>query len=234
MKTKETLKQSVYFFTEEEFKDIQCSAFTDEQLILLREPTPESEIEYKEDKSGFKYKTVKGSYMKKRMNLIFGFNYDFEIKSREYFQASSEVLVEGRLTIRSGNFTIIKEQFGKHTLTSTTKTSGNKTYTFASDIGNAYKSAATDSFKKCASEIGLCWDIYTQEAPETKGEIKTEEDHNAKKITERLEHFLKSQTTLEGLKGVIEQFKANNEVNDNHQKLIDDYKKRMNKTIKND
>lgn len=228
MKTKETPKQSVYFFTEEEFKDIQCSAFTDEQLILLREPTPESEIEYKEDKSGFKYKTVKGSYMKKRMNLIFGFNYDFEIKSREYFQASSEVLVEGRLTIRSGKFVIIKEQFGKHLLTSKTTTSGNKTYTFASDIGNAYKSAATDSFKKCASEIGLCWDIYTQESPESKAqEPKTEEDHNAKKITERLEHFLKSQTTLEGIEGVIENFKENNSINSIHQKLIDDYTNKL-------
>ncbi len=229
MKTDETTSKENYFFTEEEFKDIQCSAFTEEQLILLREPTPESEVEMKEDKStGFKYKTVKGSYMKKRMNLIFGFNYDFEVKSREYFQASSEVLVEGRLTIRSGSFTIIKEQFGKHLLTSKTTSSGNTTRTFPFDIGNAYKSAATDSFKKCASEIGLCWDIYTQESPESKAqEPKTEEDHNAKKITERLEHFLKSQTTLEGIEGVIENFKENNSINSIHQKLIDDYTNKL-------
>ena len=218
-----------YFFTEEEFKDIQASAFTEEQLILLREPTPESEIEHKEDKStGFKYKTVKGSYMKKRMSLIFGFNYDFEIKSREYFQMSSEVLVEGRLTIRSGSFTIIKEQFGKHILTSKTTTSGNKTFTAPSDIGNAYKSAATDAFKKCASEIGLCWDIYTQETPETEGEIKaTEEDYNDKKIFERLEHFFTSQTDIEGLENVFEVFKDNNNGTEEHTALFETYKKRL-------
>lgn len=221
-----------YFFTEEEFKDIQASAFTEEQLILLREPTPESEIEYKEDKSGFKYKTVKGSYMKKRMNLIFGFNYDFEIKSREYFQASSEVLVEGRLTIRSNGFSVIKEQFGKHILTSVTKTQGNKTFTFPSEVGNAYKSAATDAFKKCASEIGLCWDIYTQEAPETEGEIiMTEEDHNAKKITERLEYFLKQQTTVDGFNEVVQLFKDNNTVKEIHLKLIEEYKERLLKVV---
>lgn len=208
--------QNDYFFSEQEFKDIQNSAFTDEQLILLREPTPKSEIEIKKDDNQQEYKSVRGHYMKKRMNLIFGFNYDFEIKSKQYFRNSKETLVEGRLTIRSGSFVIVKEQFGKHSNTQET--------------GNAYKSATTDAFKKCASEIGLCWDIYSQNQKEPVLVITKEESHNAKKITERLEHFLKIQTSEEGIDEVVEQFKNDNlEVLKIHQDLIDTYTNRMKK-----
>jgi len=104
------------------------------------------------------------------MSLIFGFNYDFKIKSHQHFPAFNEVLVEGRLIVRSGAFTIIKEQFGSHVFTNDT-----------TSVGNAYKSAATEAFKKCASEIGLCWDIYTQEKPEVKPKT-SEEEYNDKKI----------------------------------------------------
>lgn len=214
-----------YFFTEEEFKDIQCSAFTEEQLILLREPTPESEIEIKTDKDGTTHKSVKGSYMKKRMNLIFGFNHDFEIKSREFFPLAGEVLVEGRLTIRSQGYQIIKEQFGKFIM-NTSKNGRNE----PSGIGNAYKSATTDAFKKCASEIGLCWDIYSQEQQEEKPaeDVKpVEEDYSAKKITERLEHFLKNQSTEEALDTVFKQFEDNNKVNDIHKDLLAKYKEQL-------
>lgn len=220
-----------YFFTEEEFNDMSNPALTMEQLILLREPTPESEIEIKQDAEGNSYKSVKGSYMKKRMNLIFGFNYDFQIKSHQFFPSASEAVVEGRLIIRSGEFTIVKEQFGKHILTQTGVKRGSNA---PSGIGNAFKSAATDAFKKCASEIGLCWDIYTQEIeePQNKEVIAPEEDHAAKKITERLEHFLKMQTTPEGIDKVFSQFKDNNTVNEIHEALVEEYKQRLQKASK--
>lgn len=144
-------------------------SFTDEQIELINEPTPEEEIEFKEDENGFKYKTVTGAYMKRRMNLIFGHNYDFEILGREYFSAGGEVLVHGRLTVRSGKFTVIKEQFGKHLISLVVKSSTYRTTQAPVNIGNAFKSAATDAFKKCASELGLCRDIYTQEIKEQIG-----------------------------------------------------------------
>lgn len=219
-----------YFFTEEEFNDMSNPALTMEQLILLREPTPESEIEIKQDAEGNSYKSVKGSYMKKRMNLIFGFNYDFQIKSRDFFPSASEAIVEGRLTIRSGEFTIVKEQFGKHILTTKGVSRGSQA---PSGIGNAFKSAATDAFKKCASEIGLCWDIYTQEIQEPAEEtVAPEEDHASKKITERLEHFLKMATTPEDLEKVVKQFKDNNTVSQVHEDLIEEYKKHLQKASK--
>ena len=217
------MKQN-YFITEDEFKDIEelsSLAFTEEQIILLREPTPESEIEIKKDDNGFTYKTVKGSYMKKRMNLIFGWNWDFQILGREAFFTSGEVLVHGKLTIRS-KVQIIKEQFGKHNLDFKKASKGNRSA--PSNIGNSFKSAATDSFKKCASEIGLCWDIYSQDIPEPENKKEDEESYEEKKITERLIHFLKISKTADEIESTVERFKEGNEINEIRQNIINQYK----------
>jgi hypothetical protein len=220
-------KETNQFFTDEDFVNISSNVFSNEQLIELRKPTPESVIQIKEDSDGYKYKTVTGQYMKKRLNIIFSFNTDFLIMDKEYHPASSEVVVHGRLIIRTGKVTITKEQFGKHLLTSKTTTQGNQKRTFASDIGNAYKSAATDAFKKCASEIGLCWDIYSQEKPESEEAILTEETHAEKKITERLEHFLKSSKTEKAIDKVVHNFKENEEMNEERDLLVKLYKSKI-------
>ena len=201
-------------------------AFTKRQLLEIRKRTPQSEIETKEDETGFKYRTVKGSYMKKKMNIIFGWNYDFQIISREHYSASKEVLVLGRLTIRSGSNTIIKEQFGKHYLQSKTTTSGNRTTSAAANIGNGFKSAATDAFKKCASEIGLCWDVYTNEAPE--GEKQPEMNHQDTKVYERLEHFLSKCDTVEALEETFENFeRETNNITDEQKLLLAKHMRRV-------
>jgi hypothetical protein len=208
------------------------TAFNKEQIKLLSKPTPDKEIEIKIDEDGNKYKTVKGSYMKRQMNLIFGFNYDFQIVSREFI--SGETLVHGRLTVRSSKLTIIKEQFGKNNVSFTTKTSGNRTVSSAANIGNSYKAAATDAFKKCASELGLCWDIYSQEPEEPKKEVPEakEATEQAQKITERFIHFLKISTSAQAVENVISNFYANSGETDIRKALSEEYRNKFKEASK--
>lgn len=170
----------------------QEPVFNKAQMKIINRKTPDSEIEIKQDESGFTYKSVKVAYVKALVSLVSGGNFSFEIKSREFIPSTREVLIEGRLTIHLPNGkSIIREQFGQHYLNVKTESANNTTKTFASDIGNGYKAAASDAFKKCASEMGFCWDIYGQEHSEKKKEEQPELDHAEKKKLERLEHFLK-------------------------------------------
>lgn len=216
-------------FTPSELKSMQASVFTEEQIKLINAKTPKSEVEIKTDKNGFTYKSVKASYIKRRMNLIFGFNYSFEIKSHEFIQASKEVLVEGRLTIHTISRKVYREQFGQHYLQTTTEPAGSGSKSFPSDIGNGYKAAASDCFKKCASEFGICWDIYNQEHAEEKKEILPELSHAEKKILERLEHFLSGCQTAEDIETVYNNFTETTEPQIYHEELM---KKHMNRVLK--
>jgi len=219
-------KESKYLFLADEIKSISDAVFTEKQIDLIKRKTPVSEIEIVE-KNNKRFKTVKASYMKKRMALIFGWDYDFEIKSREFIPSTKEVLVEGRLTIRSGIHTIIREQFGQHYLSSKASTDsriGSK----AIDIGNGYKSAASDAFKKCCAEIGICWDIYGQEVEQIEEQTPAI-DHSDIKIVERLKHFLEECNTTVDVENIYSQFIATNEEKEVHKKLLD---KHMKRTIK--
>jgi hypothetical protein len=192
----------------EGIKDRQWTAFHEWQINELRKRTPSSETQEKQDENGNKYKTVSGSFMKKRLNLIFGWDWDFQIVSKEYFSGANEVIVHGRLTIRSKSLhPIIREQFGKHYLEVKTTSNRNVSRSSVVNIGNGYKSAATDAFKKCASEIGLCWDIYSSESPEGKpGEEKPEMSYDEQKVFERLDTHLSTLNSPEKIEEAFEQF----------------------------
>lgn len=225
MQDEKTKEETLNFFTEKGFNTLQNPAITNEQFNLIVEPTPESETEYNDD-NGHKYKTVKGSYIKKRLQLIFGWNWDFKIISREYFPSSSEVIVHGRLTIRSGDHKIKKEQFGKHILSAKTTTIKNRTTSAPSNVGNAFKSAATDALKKCASELGICWDIYSQEAPEGKPEeILQTQTYQEEKIDERFKTFLYKNETIKDLEFFLVELQE--KPSDSQQALIDKFTKEL-------
>lgn len=221
------IKEVCYLTDREITTTKEISAISQLQLVQINTPTPDDEIVLKQDGDTV-YKSVKGSYIKKRLNIIFGWNWDFQIISKEYVSGSRQAIVHGRLTVRNGQHAIIKEQFGKHNVTTLTATSGSRTVSYPSDIGNAYKSASTDALKKCASELGICWDIYTQEAPEENKGLP-EETHDEKAITIRLEHFLKLATSEEALDDVVERFKNSNELTEVHKLLIESYKLKIKK-----
>ena len=130
------------------------SPLREEQVRAILQRTDPRNIRTRPAPGGGTVEYVTGTYIKKALNFLFGYLWDFQIidKGRE----GNEVWVQGRLTIRKpdGEVLMIKEQFGGAQIKFKRGTSE------MIDYGNDLKSAATDSLKKCASEIGIASDVY--------------------------------------------------------------------------
>ena len=128
------------------------------QLLHLLQKTPKKYVYDRPGKGGGTFTYVKGSYVKKVLNYVFGWAWDFQIvdKGRE----GDQIWVQGRLTIRNpkGEAAIIKEQFGRADI----KYYRDRTKGIV-DYGNDLKAASTDALKKCASELGIASDVYAKE-----------------------------------------------------------------------
>lgn len=134
------------------------SPLTQKQLLWILQKTPAKHIYRRPAKGGGEWEYVTGVYVKKVLNYVFGWMWDFEIKEhgREKTEDGEMVWVLGRLTIKNknGNPMIIKEQFGRADV------KYKKGTKIPLDFGNDLKAAATDALKKCASELGIASDIY--------------------------------------------------------------------------
>jgi len=142
------------------------NTLNENQLQFILQKTPTRFIKERPAKGGGKWTYVSGSYVQKCLNLMFGWDWDFEILKEDILTEAGEVVVKGRLTCRTNGKTIVKTQYG------------NKDIIFRKEskiplsIGNDLKSAATDSLKKCASLIGIAQDVF---APNDFKEVIVEE-----------------------------------------------------------
>ena len=129
-----------------------------DQILQMIQRTPENHIYHRPAKGGGTWDYVTGVYVKKILNYVFGWMWDFQIVDKG--KEGELVWVQGRLTIknRSGKPMIIKEQFGRADI----KFKRGKPHKpeFMLDYGNDLKAATTDALKKCASELGIASDIY--------------------------------------------------------------------------
>jgi recombination DNA repair RAD52 pathway protein len=135
--------------------------FTKKQLQFILQKTPENYIKERPAKGGGRWKYVTGGYIKKCLNLMFGFDWDFEILENQIL--FGEVVIKGKLTARTGNKTIVKMQYGNKDIVykkQTPEQEKNNEERQPLSIGNDLKAAATDSLKKCAAELGIAQDIY--------------------------------------------------------------------------
>lgn len=128
---------------------------SEKQLSFLLKKTPEKYVRKRPAKGGGTWDYVSGGYVKKVLNLMFGWDWDFEIL--EQLIMHNEAIVKGRLTCRSNGMTIVKTQFGNKDIIYKKGTE------VPLSIGNDLKSASTDCLKKCASELGISADIYNKE-----------------------------------------------------------------------
>lgn len=135
-----------------EITKVENSALNSFQLQTLLKRTPKAYVKERPAKGGGKWKFVSGGYVKKILNLMFGWDWDFEAVSEQV--AYGQVIVKGRLTCRSNGKEIVKMQFGKKDIVFKKGTND------PLDIGNDFKAATTDALKKCASELGIAADIY--------------------------------------------------------------------------
>lgn len=140
--------------SQEELTKAATSVLNENQLQFILTKTPEKYIQTRPAKGGGRWKFVSGGYIKKCLNLMFGFDWDFEIIDEKILIEAKQVIVKGRLTCRVGHKAIIKMHYGRKDIAFRKDTSD------PLDLGNDLKAAATDCLKKCASEIGIAADIY--------------------------------------------------------------------------
>ena len=152
--------------TAKELSLVENNVLKTSQLAKLLKKTPDKYVRERPAKGGGKWKYVSGGYVKKVLNLMFGWDWDFEVIEFKIFEEAKEVVVLGRLTCRSNGKEIVKTQFGNKDIIC--KKGSNTPLS----IGNDLKSATTDSLKKCAAEVGIAADIYN---PEEFREIQVEE-----------------------------------------------------------
>lgn len=139
----------------EELSLVEQNSLNAQQLKQILKRTPAAYVKTRPAKGGGEWKYVTGGYIKKCLNLMFGWDWDFEIISEQIL--ANQVIVKGRLTCRSNGKQIVKMQFGHKEIVC------KKNTTDPLDIGNDFKAAATDALKKCAAEIGIAADIYNAE-----------------------------------------------------------------------
>lgn len=130
-------------------------------------------------KGGGNWTYVKGSYVRKVMDSVFGFDWDFDVETTvgEAFDVAKltnacvvKGILSGRVIDDAGRMrTLKKVQFGRAEVKWQMEgPQGNRTkkrdeFTGAPiplDFGNDMKAAATDAFKKCASMFGVASDVY--------------------------------------------------------------------------
>lgn len=145
-------EQGLALLKAEDITKVENTVLNPFQLQMLLKRTPKAYIRERPAKGGGTWKFVSGGYFRKVLNMMFGWDWDFEIKDKQII--INQVIVEGRLTVRSNGTTIVKEQIGKKDII---YRKGTET---PLDIGNDFKAAATDALKKCAAELGIAADVY--------------------------------------------------------------------------
>ena len=148
-------KQQIALISAADLSLVENNALNTDQLKHLLKRTPKQYIKTRPAKGGGVWEYVSGGYVKKILNIMFGFDWDFEIL--EQLIIHDEAVIKGRLTIRTNGKTIIKTQFGNKSIAYQKGTKN------PLSIGNDLKAAATDCLKKCAAEIGIAADIYNKE-----------------------------------------------------------------------
>src|SRR4051812_41315436 len=145
----------------DERQKLLMQTLSEAQVDFLLQRTPKHEIKKRQGRGGLQFSYVEHGYVTERLNLVFGFNWDFEVTDKQILE--DEVIVEARLTVRTpGGQTILKTQFGGAEIKR--HASGAKSGRPLS-IADDYKAAASDALKKCASLLGIGLDLYGRDRP---------------------------------------------------------------------
>jgi len=145
----------------DERQKLLMQTLSEAQVDFLLQRTPKHEIKKRQGRGGLQFSYVEHGYVTERLNLVFGFNWDFEVTDKQILE--DEVIVEAKLTVRTpGGQTIVKTQFGGAEIKR--HASGAKSGRPLS-IADDYKAAASDALKKCASLLGIGLDLYGRDRP---------------------------------------------------------------------
>ena len=140
-------------------------AINDAQRIILSQQTPREIVRWRKGKGGRQFPYIDGAEVIRMLNNAFGWAWDFEADNEELIFWNGrpfEVKVRGRLTVRIGEAVIVKTQFGGQAIEYIKDKDGLPVDPVT--IADAYKGAATDAMKKCASALGVALDLYDSDS----------------------------------------------------------------------
>ena len=159
---------------DDDTKRLLLQSFSAAQVDFLLQRTPAHEIK-KRSERGKTFSYVEHGYVTERLNLVFGFNWDFSVKDK--IITDDEVIVEAVLTVRTpGGQVIQKTQFGGATVQRYRDgANSGKVISLADNL----KSAGSDALKKCASLLGIGLDLYRDDPPEDGDNGQTPNDQRA-------------------------------------------------------
>ena len=179
-------------YTQAELSLANDNSLNAKQLQLLLKKTPAQYVRQRPAKGGGVWHYVSGAYVRKVLNLMFGWDWDFEVLS-EMVQGN-QVIVKGKLTCRVNGKSIVKTQFGCKEIMMRKGTNE------PLNLGNDFKSATTDALKKCSAEIGIAGDIYGKdefkEIDVIQETLSADEVHSSKE-KERVEKHIINANTME-------------------------------------
>lgn len=173
------------------------SVFSNQQLLVLLQKTPNRYIRTRPAKGGGTWDYVSGAYVKKTLNYAFGFLWSSEVKDIE--EKHGQISATVRVTIHKPDGTplIWKEDIGKKDIVM------KKGTTIPLDYGNDKKSAITDGIKRCAAQFGIASDIYGKEEFR-EVEIEDVQEVQEDKHRKRLVDHIKNSKTVEELRECFE------------------------------
>jgi len=143
-------------------------------------------------KGGGNWTYVKASYVRKVLDSVFGFNWDFDVETSlseayEVAKITGTCVVKGTLTGRvwfDGAWVSIKKtQFGRSEVKF--KKELQDGHRVPLDFGNDMKGAVSDALKKCASLMGIASDVYEADEFMDIEIIGSDENSNKAKLAEK-------------------------------------------------
>ena len=138
------------------------TGMTTSQIQKFFTQTPKNKIKSRKAKGGGTWDYVEGSYVTQVLNSLFGYMWQFEVltstsEAMELGIKTGTIALQCRLKVKIGDEWVTKEQYGRKDVAFKRGTKE------PLDFGNDLKAAATDGKKKCASELGLFADVYSQD-----------------------------------------------------------------------
>lgn len=191
------MKQETIKITEKELTLVESNLLNSSQLQLLFKKTPEKYVKTRPAKGGGTWSYVSANYIQKCLNLMFGWNWDFEILDEKILIDAKQVIVKGKLVCRIEDKTITKIQYGRKDI------AFQKSTNTPLDLGNDLKAASSDALKKCASMLGIAGDVYGKE-DFREVEIEKTDSIIANKDEERLIKFINDAKDLNAMGDIYE------------------------------
>ena len=191
------------------------SLLNQNQIQKIWNSTPDRFKYSRPAKGGGTWTYIKGSYVRKVLDSVFGFNWSFEVETSlaeafEVAKMTGSIVVKGTLKgqVKSDGewVTLAKTQFGradvkwKMTGQAPNRRKVIDEYTGSPvplDIGNDFKAATTDCMKKCASLFGIGADVYEADEFQAIEIVGSDEAKSSSKATKKKLDQMKKEVVVE-------------------------------------